>query len=367
MKSWLGALRRMFSKRKIQASNPAFSGGVGTPDDPFQIRTEADFEQVHLRPEAHFVLVESLRLSRPVSIIPEFAGVLNGNGKTIEGLCCAPNWIRVLEGELIDWRLLDCQITQGADPELGRGVGLVGTNVGKISGVHLRESVVRSNLESHNAGAAAIAAVNRGIIEACSFQGLIDTVGADAAAITVQNLGAGRIRDCQIKGLSQILTQNGECAAAVCAFNFGVVQLCAAENRVAVVPHRGGPGAVGGLVSVQRETGVVALCVNDAEIRVASTEQKGVGGVVGLNHGLVLSCGSSVVIDRGLGLYVGQLVGREADGGMLQDGRLMGARWATVRATIHSTERLRELMVGGLRHGPLVVVPKNSEGGEGTH
>lgn len=375
MKSLLALLRRMFSGRGA-ADSPAthpFLGGAGTAEDPYQIRSVEDFVRIRERPEAHYVLMESLRLTEPTPPITEFKGVLNGNGKEIEGLRCSPCWIATLSGELIDI-LLSAARFESRDPDCS-AVGLVSINSGRISGVRLRESAVGTTVESLMSGAAGIAVINQGIIEACKFQGTVRSAWSDIGGICTQNRGQGRIRDCTVTGDTRIMTDEGEFAAGICAYNLGVVQLCTVDKEVVVSSSKHGRGAIGGVVAVQQGTGVLLLSVSHAGIEVARTVAKGVGGVIGINHGMAACCGSSVVLDHESGELVGQIVGYEGPNGLLHDGRLMGDAWARIRASLQDPEKLKQLMVRSsaktteqdARRTPLVVVPKNSNGGEGTH
>lgn len=365
----------MFSGREGAGAPPAhaFSGGAGTAEDPYQIRSAEDFVRIGERPEAHFVLMQSLRLTEPAPTIEEFKGVLNGNGKEIEGLRCSPCWIATLSGELIDILLSAARFESGAADS--SAVGLVSVNLGRISAVRLRESVVETSVESLLSGAAGIAVINRGIIEACRFQGTVRSAWSDIGGISTQNRAQGRIRDCTVAGDTRIMTDEGEFAAGICAYNEGLVQLCTVDKEVVVSSSRHGRGAIGGVLAMQQGTGALLLSVSHANLQVARTEAKGVGGVIGINHGIAVCCGSSVVLDLNSGELVGQIIGHEGLNGLLYDGRLMGDAWAQIRASLQDPEKLKQLMVRSsaktteqdAKRTPLVVVPKNSNGGEGTH
>jgi len=64
-----------------------FSGGNGTAESPFEIRTRAELENVSLFPDKHFVLKANIRDSLRTPLCYEydnpFTGVFNGNGYKI--------------------------------------------------------------------------------------------------------------------------------------------------------------------------------------------------------------------------------------------------------------------------------------------
>lgn len=62
-----------------------FSGGLGTKENPFRISKEADFKNINLYKNAHFIQTNNIVFSTPV-VIDTFSGSYNGNGYSLSNL-----------------------------------------------------------------------------------------------------------------------------------------------------------------------------------------------------------------------------------------------------------------------------------------
>lgn len=64
-----------------------FAGGNGSADDPYQIATAGDLQQISSAPSAHYTIVNNLDMTgTEFSPISGFSGVLDGNGHSISNL-----------------------------------------------------------------------------------------------------------------------------------------------------------------------------------------------------------------------------------------------------------------------------------------
>ncbi len=72
------------------ASNPPFTAGNGTKDNPYTISTQQELAQISLYPDRNFILTNDITLSdewQPVgSTAKPFSGSLNGNGYSVYGV-----------------------------------------------------------------------------------------------------------------------------------------------------------------------------------------------------------------------------------------------------------------------------------------
>jgi hypothetical protein len=130
---WIAAL-------PVQAQ---YSGGSGTPDDPYQIGTAADLTTLGETPEdrdKHFRLTADIDLAGTTwsgPVIPEFGGVFDGDGLAVENLTIVStdSFLGLfgslhVEAHVTDLRVVDANITQ-----VGRGVAgmLAARNDGAVA------------------------------------------------------------------------------------------------------------------------------------------------------------------------------------------------------------------------------------------
>lgn len=265
-----------------------YGGGVGTPDDPYQIWTPDQLMVLAYHPEdydEHFALMADLDLAvidpnrvAPIgmNLVP-FTGVFNGNGHSIS------NFTYV--GENDDY------------------VGLFGC-VGPIfSASNDRQGIIRNlhlvnvNLLGNNC-TGGIAGSSTGTVAACSVTGTVrggETVGAlvgeqygiveeswvRAVVAGAANAGGlvgsnrqvdeyrpGRIQRCYSQGHVWSDSQAGGLAG----INYGWIEACYSST------HVDGGGARGGLIGIQDSGGCIVRCYSVGSVGGASP---GGGGLVG--------------------------------------------------------------------------------------
>ena len=126
----------------------SFVGGVGSEDEPFQISTAEQLNEIRNHLDKHFVLINDIDLSTDASTIAwepisNFSGSLDGNEKTIANLKVQKSsnnvglFANVLAGGRIENLVIDAVEVRGLDY-----VGiLVGSNVGEINNVSVSGAV----------------------------------------------------------------------------------------------------------------------------------------------------------------------------------------------------------------------------------
>lgn len=142
----------------VRALFSFFEGGTGTAEDPYQISTLNQLNEIRSDPGASFILLNDIDASAtalwdsglgflPVGTVEEpFTGSLNGNGFEIQNLMInRPDQIYagffgVLEGSTGELTLEN--ITVSGDDRVG---GLAGSNLGDISNVTVNGSVTGNN------------------------------------------------------------------------------------------------------------------------------------------------------------------------------------------------------------------------------
>jgi hypothetical protein len=278
---------------------PAFAGGAGTPDDPYRISSIAELDSIGHNPrlmESHFLLTRDVDLSyADLSFIigsgaSPFAGVFDGNGKTIRDL--------VYYGAGYEFGLFGCVQGERAqiknlgltNPEVGLGDGRMG---GALVG-HLRRGTLRHCyvINARVTGAAHLGGLvgrnELGTITDCHASA---AVSGDYAGGLVGTNTEGLISDCWSSG---IVTGRYSVGGLIGQNYFGTVTDCHASAAVS------GESGAGGLVAFN--SGVIGSCYATGDVMGGSDT----GGLVGENSGIIQDCHA-----------VGTVQGKDTVGGLV--------------------------------------------------
>jgi len=69
-----------------------FEGGIGTQNNPYRIRNKDHLQNIRHRPYSNFIIVDNINFAgQTFTPIPQFNGILNGNGKIISGMIIETN------------------------------------------------------------------------------------------------------------------------------------------------------------------------------------------------------------------------------------------------------------------------------------
>ncbi len=190
--------------------------GSGTSTDPFLVSTASDLRRMKNYPSAYFLLTNDIDTDDGTSwsTVPEFSGVLDGNGYTI------------YQGK-------GNQTDSQDSPSSYRRAGLIGHNTGTVRNLHISTelcSYVRDANKTHEI--APLVSVNAGVVENCSSDGSIRLINTlNIAYFTVNSSGLvatnhGTIRNCHANVSQEISAEKYgtfHFAGLVCQ-NYGLIQ-----------------------------------------------------------------------------------------------------------------------------------------------
>jgi len=275
----------------------AYTGGTGTPNDPYQISTAAGLMALGETPEdynKHFILTADIDLDPNLPggkvfgkavIAPDtgtgtwpfkgtqFTGVFDGNGHTISHLTIRGSYWVGLFGEIAAGAqvkrlgLLDVSI-DGSGMYIG---SLVGVNYGTVTWCYSIGVVTGST------GVGGLAGYNEGDVSYSYTGGIVNCTGEKTGGLASGNEGTITCccSTCVVKGTNYV--------GGLLGTNWGTVASCYNEGAVT------GTGTVGGLMGWVSEGAVVFSSYN----RGAVTADHQIGGLVGTNRGLVTVCYST--------------------------------------------------------------------------
>ena len=278
----------------------AYTGGSGTPDDPYQISAVADWQQLMTTTDdwdKHFILTADLDLQgvtlNPVgsSYDPNFSGVFDGNDHIIRSAVIdlpASDYVGLFGalgsgGDIRDLGVEDVNIT--GDDYVG---GLVGRNYGTLTSCYATGQVTCYGYGWHVGG---LVGFNYGMVTACYATGHVtgyDSVGG----LVGRNYGT--LTSCYATGQ---VTGTDDSVGGLVGRNDGTLTSCYTTGQAT------GEVSVGGLVG--ENDGTLTSCYATGQV----TGDDGVGGLVGTNYkGTLTSCYATGHV-TGIGYFVGGLVG----------------------------------------------------------
>ena len=301
------------------ASAADYGGGSGTAEDPFQIWTAGQMNDIGLHGvdwDKHFALMADIDLGvfdgqggrQEFNVIgrsyAHFTGTFDGRGHCISnytrlgvGVSFAvaifdyfdggeisdltllnprieseSNGTAVLVGSLQSGAVTNCHIYGGTVSTSGSHSGtLVGGNYGTITGCS--SSCVISGVY----WAGGLIGNNQGIIESCFTSGDVSgrIVGGLAGVTHSSSMGPGTIRNCYATGNVTVTSQPAgplDCGGGLVGSNSGAtISFCYSTGAVS------GAGRLGGLAGETRSSGQYSGCFWDVQTSGLSTSAGGVG------------------------------------------------------------------------------------------
>jgi hypothetical protein len=289
-----------------------YSGGSGTPEDPYRIATAEDLNDIGNHPEdweKHFILINDVDLVQytgtKFNIIGKgptyFTGIFNGNGHKIFNFTWTSDSIGNIGlfsivgsgGQVKNLKMENVDVNAINGYCVG---GLAGTNVGTITNCYSTGSVTGYRYVSGLVG------YNYGTVTNCySIGSVTGNDGAGRLGGLVGENWYGTITNCYSTG---IVTGNAGCVGGLVGLNYqSTVTNCYSTSIV------DGGDFVGGLVG-GNYGGTISYCYSTGSVSGASSL---VGGLVGWNSigdigGTINDCYSTGSVTGGE--QVGGLVGK---------------------------------------------------------
>ena len=283
---------------------PAFSGGAGTSEEPYLLASAGDLNSIGSNPrlmDSYFLLTNDVDLAgvsffRIGSEAVPFAGVLDGNGKTISNLRYS-GWSAVPTGliscmdgrnaEIRDLGLIDPNIDAGSGWYVGSLVGDLGD--GKITRCYREGGIVAGGwrtggLVGCSAGGTIASSHSAGAVHGRSDTGGL--VGYNAWGTIEDSCSTGSV------------TGRGSVGGFI-GYNRDAVANCCSTGFVT------GTKSVGGFLGYQSWTGQIANCCSTGVV--VGVEH--VGGFLGYHDdpGDIINCYASAVVtgDTHVGGFIG--------------------------------------------------------------
>jgi len=295
-----------------------YSGGSGEPNNPYQISSVADWQELMATPTdwgGHFILTSDIDLNGVfiTPIAPDtstiygfqgtpFTGVFDGNDCVIRNAD-----VNVPGSDYVG--LFGCLATNGQIKNLAvedasifgqRWVGrLVGINGGTISNCYSTGNVTGT---AENVGG--LIGCNYGEITDCYSTGSVTGTGSYVGGLVGWNIEHGTITNCYSSGpVSGTIIASYSHVGGLVGKNGGNISNCYSTG-----PVSGKGSYVGGLVGSNYGT------VSNSYSTGSVSGNSGVGGLVGYNCKASISDCYSTGSVSGTGSYVGGLVGYSSDG-----------------------------------------------------
>jgi hypothetical protein len=301
-----------------------YSGGSGEPNDPYQITSVADWQELMATPTdwaSHFVLTADIDLN-DVPITPvgndanNFTGVFDGNDHKVWNFTWNSTGRHYIG--LFSYVGKTGQI---------KNLGMENVDVNAVNGNYVGGLVVW----------------NEGTITNCYSTGSVSGGGGVGGLV---GFNSGTITNCYSRG--SITGGTGYFyVGGLVGWNKGTITNCYSRGRVT------GYGHVGGLVGGNE--GTITNCYSTGSV----TGIEDVGGLVGLSNGTITNCYSTGSVT---GKYwdVGGLVGYNKEGtiiscystgsvsGNWEVGGFVGSNWGTITNCYSTSSVSGDYLIGGL-------------------
>jgi hypothetical protein len=287
-----------------------FSGGQGSPDDPYRISTKADLEAVNKELSAYYILTNNIDLAGTTytqAVISgntdtdffydgtPFTGRFDGGGYVIQNLTVNGSYYCSLFGKI---GTIGSVFNLGLDNVSLTGTGnyigcLAGDNLGSVNNCHSNGSVAGTGF-----CIGGLVGNNAGNLTNCNSDGLLSGTERVGGIAGWNNLGT--IIDCYS---DTSITGNEYIGGLVGINHFGSIINCYSSGSIA-----GTGSIIGGLVG-NNEYGSITGSYSDVSINGSNY----IGGLAGSNYGNVGNCYSSGPV-TGEGDLVGGLIGISYEG-----------------------------------------------------
>ena len=285
----------------------AYSGGSGEPNDPYQIATVSDWQQLMNTLSdcnKNFLMTADVNL-QGITLTPVgysdsgFTGVFDGSGHIIQNAymnCPRANYIGIFGnigpgGQIRNLGAEDVNIMNSFSSRSHVG-GLAGCNYGTIYNCHVTGTVAGSG---YNTGG--IIGENYGIVTGCYATGVVSG-GDDIGGLIGKN--AGNITNCYAAGT---VTDGYWIAGGLVGENNGYINICYATGMVT------GGDDTGGLIGLNNSNTSITACYATGMV----SGNNYIGGLVGYNNSStnqnysISNCYATGVVSGNS--YVGGLVG----------------------------------------------------------
>ncbi|MDD2331409.1 MAG: T9SS type A sorting domain-containing protein [Candidatus Cloacimonetes bacterium] len=293
-----------------------FSGGSGTEEDPYQVATADELNNVRNYPTAHFIQTADLDL-----YVPPYSNALGW-----EPICTTDPFSGVYDGN--GFKILYMYINNTTQPTLGL--------FGKIQNAQLRDITLQGFFILCDYAAGALVGISESsLILSCTVRGEISGLGQDIGGIAGRLLSGSTMQDCLA-----IVTLEGEnyCGLLTGWANYSSIENCDAYGSVWGWDGLGGlvgdlvstplqechaeveitgHSAIGGLAGSAKISSVISNC--SARCRLTGTAA--IGGLVGslVTGAQIVNCysASEFVCDGTIGGIAG----------FLNDGQITASYW----------------------------------------
>jgi hypothetical protein len=295
----------------VESAQAKYSGGTGEPNDPYQIATPEDLNDIGNHPEDFnkcFIQTADINLAQFTgtrfkiigpNTTTSFNGVFDGNGRKVWSFTWDSNGRSGIGlfgyvgqgGQIKNLGLEDVDVNTGSSGHVG---GLCGENYGTISACYATGNV------SHGSG---LCGENHGTISDCNATCSVSG-GSLIGGLCGWSHPPATIRGCFATGA---VTGSGS-VGGLCGVSNGTISDCYATGNVSGVSFVGGLcGASYGTISDCYATG-----------NVSGSGGLFVGGLCGeSSHGTISGCYATGAVTGGS--YLGGLCGRNYDFAMITD------------------------------------------------
>lgn len=170
-------------------SSFSIASGDGTDASPYIIYTKRQLMDIAANPAAHYRLEDNIDVGGVWQPLPEFSGVLDGNGYKISGIVIDDNNENAgIFKSIGDGIVKNLAVEAVVNAKQNVGI-IAGKNEGNISGC-----TVTGSVEARTNNAGGICGINGGVIENCLSAVYSVISGSFAGGISGQNYGS--IRNC---------------------------------------------------------------------------------------------------------------------------------------------------------------------------
>lgn len=291
-KSYLELLYDFFTDPSYNVSADKFAGGNGSKDDPYLIKNPGQLDKIRNHLDYHFKLISDINMEifckrkkwEPIgkNNYNSFTGSFDGNNFKIINLTIEDNNKKnvgffgysgnVEKKSVIKNLILENLTVIGAN----RCGGLVGNNYGLIKNCEVRGKVSGKNTIGGLVGN------TWGHINNSKFYGEVN--GGDKIGGLIGRTDQGvNISECYVNGE----IKGGNTVGGLIGENSGAIENAIVERCYTKVNIEEGLGGVGGLVGINH--GIIRECFTECKIEAGIS----VGGLVGGNEKIIKNCYSN--------------------------------------------------------------------------
>jgi hypothetical protein len=279
----------------VSSAQAKYSGGSGTAEDPYQISTAADMNDIDNNPndlDKYFLLTNDIDLSaytgEQFNIIGPFTGVFDGNDHTISNF----TYTDLTTGNVAIFSYID-----GSSAQI-RNLGVIDPNVVAGGG-------------GYGYVASLVGVLANGSISNCYMENGNISIGHRTGGL-IGGMINGTVLDCYVRGAS-IYGDRFLIGGLVGAVEAGTISGCYTTS-CSVSGYHG----AGGLAGDVDPCATVTNCHSDSSVSGAYgygslDDCSGLGGLIGYNSGTVSNCHAtgavSGIVGAGAGGYFGGLIG----------------------------------------------------------